>query len=212
MKTRQLLFTLFFTIVCPIGALAQSSVPVSGMVAPDSTTPALEVRNMALDFRFAGYGVYIPSKYPRETSIPLENGERIALEKMSEMKLEGTRVRWKKYIPPAERVQYDHIDEQGYYHWSDVEVDVVIRDWKGSIIRSRIKRPANSDVYLVGETDRGDYELQLDQENNKTVIIAFTPAFIMQCTQDPTHVFPNQEYKYCPRCGGLLKRIERPRP
>ena len=83
-------------------------------------------------------------------------------------------------------------------------------DWEGNVISSRIKRPEYADVFLIGETSRGEFKLQVDQENNKKVFVKFEPNFIMQCSKDQTHIFPNRSFKYCPLCGNKLKKIKKP--
>ncbi len=186
---------------------------VNAKVEPDSGKGSIQVFDLKLDFEFAGYGVYIPAEYPTLTVIPLETGERVRLDKIAKATFKGTRVFWKKWIEPSERKKYDNVDSDGYYHWSDIEVAVTILDWNGQKTKSRIKRPEFSDVYLVGRTPRGDFKLQLDQENGKTVVVVFEPNFIMMCPNDKTHVFPNADYIYCPKCGAKLEKvIPKPEP
>jgi hypothetical protein len=198
-------------IACLMGTSYSQNEKLSSFTAsvyPDKNADAIEVNHLKLNFTFAGYGVYLPSEYPTLTSIPLEDGEDVNFASIRKLTVTGKRVNWKKYIEPDQRRKYEDIDADGYYHWSDVEVEVTITDWNDKVITSRIKRPDVADVYLVGQTDRGDFRLQLDQENNKTVVVSFKPNFVMQCENDPTHLFPNLNWKYCPICGGKLKKIQ----
>ncbi|GEM_PF-597576 len=178
-------------------------------VYPDSSKPPIQVKNLQLEFVFAGYGVYLPSDYPTLTAFPLESGERIAMENIAEVVCKAVRVQWKKYQEPEKRHTDSRVDAQGYLHWSDVEVEVTLKDWNGQTVQSRLFRPEISDVYLTGTTDRGDFRLQLDQENGKSVRIEFEPLFIMQCTGDFNHLFPNMNWKYCPLCGASLKKVSK---
>jgi hypothetical protein len=205
-------FSAFVVLLFLSSLFAQSNnlTMVDAIVYADSTAQGIKVKNLKMDFKFAGYGVYIPANYPVVTEIPLENGEVINFENVAEARFKGERVNWKKYIEKDERHNYRNLDKEGYYHWSAIEVNTKIRDWDGNTTQSRIKRPDNSDIYLIGSTPRGDFELQIDQENDKTVIVEFEPNFIMQCTQNPSHVYPNVNWKYCPKCGGDLKRIKKP--
>ena len=74
----------------------------------------------------------------------------------------------------------------------------------------RLQRPEVSDIFLSGATEHGDYRLQLDQENNRTVRVQFEALFIMQCRGNLKHLFPNLNWKFCPLCGSSLKRINKP--
>jgi len=182
---------------------------ISARVAADSGHQYISVNNLMLDFVFAGYGLYTPSEYPILTLLPLENGEKIYLNKLKELTFSSERVFWKEYVTEEKRNKFSTIDANGYRHWSDIEVNVRAVDWEKNIIKSRLKRPEYSDVYLRGVTQRGELELQIDQENNKKVHIVFRPQFVMQCQNDKTHLFPNSDFKYCPKCGGKLIRITR---
>jgi hypothetical protein len=205
---QQILLILFFS---SLTTVAQNGSPhiFEAKIYPDSSKPAVQVKNLQLEFVFAGYGVYLPSDYPTVTHFPLESGERISMENIAEMYCQPVRVQWKKYVEPGQRNQNTMVDAQGYHHWSDVEVEITLKDWNGNLVRSRLFRPEISDVYLTGTTDRGDFRLQLDQENGKTVRIEFEPLFIMQCTGDINHLFPNMKWKYCPLCGASLKRVSK---
>jgi hypothetical protein len=201
--------TIFF--ISSLTAIAQTdSIPIfEAKVYPDSSKPAILVKNLQLEFVFAGYGVYLPSDYPIVTHFPLETGERVAMENIAEAQCHAARIEWKKYIEPGQRAQNAPVDAQGYRHWSDVEVEIAIRDWSGNLVQSRLFRPEISDVYLIGNTERGDFRLQLDQENSKTVRIEFEPLFIMQCSGNLNHLFPNVKWKYCPLCGASLKKVSK---
>lgn len=194
-----------------LAAIAQpdSAHRFEARVYPDSSKPAIQVKNLQLEFVFAGYGVYLPSDYPTLTAFPLESGERIAMENIAELVCRPVRVQWKKYQEPDQRRTDARVDAQGYRHWSDVEVEVMLKDWNGNSVQSRLFRPEISDVYLTGMTDRGDFRLQLDQENGKMVRLEFEPLFIMQCTGDLNHLFPNMNWKYCPLCGASLKKVSK---
>ncbi len=182
---------------------------ISARVAADSGDQYIYVKNLMLDFVFAGYGLYAPSEYPIITEIPLENGERIRFDKIKEMSLSGQRVFWKEFVPLDKRDKFTTVDANGYRHWSDIEVNVRLVDWEGNVVASRLKRPEYADVYLRGETNRGELELQIDQENDKKVHVVFRPHFVMQCTGNKSHLFPNSDFKYCPYCGHPLTRITR---
>lgn len=198
------LFSLSFSL------LSQTSpIKISARIAADSGRQYITVQNLMIDFVFAGYGLYTPSEYPILTEMPLENGERILFNKIKEMTLSGERVFWKEFVPIEERSKFATIDANGYRHWSDIEVNVRATDWEGNVVKSRLKRPEYSDVFLRGETKRGELELQIDQENNKKVHIIFRPQFVMQCTGDKSHLFPNSDFKFCPYCGSPLIRITR---
>ena len=209
---RMTTFLLISLITSGSWLFAQSEEPVSvtAIVEPDSGKDQIRVEDLKIEFKFAGYGYYLPSDYPVMREIPLENGEIVSLDKIAEATFRARRVQWKKFIPENERANYDDVDKDGYRHWSAVEVDTWIRDWDGNVIKSRIKRPEYSDVFLIGRTSRGAYSLQIDQENNKTVHVIFEPNFVMQCPKDKSHVFPNSSYVYCPYCGKKLKRIMKP--
>ncbi|HNW59467.1 MAG TPA: hypothetical protein PKI62_07320 [bacterium] len=194
-----------------LAAIAQPDSPhlFEARVYPDSSKPAIQVKNLQLEFVFAGYGVYLPSDYPTMAAFPLESGERIAMENIAEVLCRPVRVQWKKFLEPEQRRADPQIDAEGYRHWSDVEVEVSLKDWNGGTVQSRLFRPEVSDVYITGTTDRGDFRLQLDQENGKLVRIEFEPLFIMQCTGDINHLFPNMKWKYCPLCGASLKKVSK---
>ncbi|HNY92017.1 MAG TPA: hypothetical protein PKM23_10880 [bacterium] len=202
---RIVMILLFFSLTAT--AQVNSSSIIEAKVYPDSSKPAVTVKNLQLEFVFAGYGVYLPSDYPTVTHFPLESGERVLMENVAEITCFPMRVEWKKYLEPDQRSRSVPVDAQGYRHWSDVEVEVLIKDWNGNQVKSRLFRPEISDVYLIGRTDRGDFRLQLDQENGKTVRIEFEPLFIMQCSGDINHLFPNMKWKYCPLCGASLKKV-----
>jgi len=207
MKVGFLAMLLFY-----LGGVAQTSQPVTinAKIYPDSSGLFIYVKNVHIDFKFAGYGVYVPSDYPSMTSVPLENGERINFENIAEMTLRPNRVYWKKFIEPSQRHQFDDVGTDGYRYWSEVEAETVIKVWDGLRIQSRIQRPDYSDIYLSGVTDRGDFRLQVDQENGKTIRIEFEPVFIMQCSGDINHLYPNMQWKFCPICGSPLRRINKP--
>jgi hypothetical protein len=184
--------------------------PISAFVEPDSGKEQIKVQDIQLDFKFTGYGYYLPSRYPIYDEIPLENGEMVKLSKIAEATFTPIRVQWKKYIPANERNKYDGVDNTGYRHWRAVEVDCCLKDWNGTTTRSRIKRPDYSDIFLVGQTNRGEFNLQIDQENGKVIHLVFEPQFIMLCSKDKSHLFPNSIYKYCPFCGNKLEKIQKP--
>ena len=203
------IFILFILIVLSSMTTAQENklVKVSAIVAPDSGKKSMEVHDLKLDIVFAGYGIYFPSDFKTLTALPLENGETIEFSKIAEATFKGERVKWKKYILPEERDKYENIDSEGYYHWSDIEVRTIIYDWQDEVINTRLKRPDLSDIFLIGQTARGDFKLQLDVENQKTVHIIFNPQYYMQCTHDSSHIYPNATWKFCPECGHKLKKI-----
>jgi hypothetical protein len=190
--------------------IKQTSPPrsLSAKVAPDSGESWVAVNDLKLEFTFAGYGYYDPKDYGTLTELPLETGERVEFENIAEMTVTGIRTHWRKYVQPAERDQYDNVDEEvdenGYRTWSDVEADLVIVDWNGKVIRSRIERPELADIYLIGRTARGTFKLQLDQENGKKVHVKFLPVFVMQCSKNSSHTFHNTTWKFCPHCGAEL--------
>ena len=186
-----------------------TSLNVGARVASDSGQQYINVHNLMIDFVFAGYGLYTPSDYPILTVAPLENGERIHLNKLKEICFSSERVFWKEFVTVDKRDKFTTVDANGYRHWSDIEVNVRAVDWEGNVIRSRLKRPEYSDIYLRGETARGELELQVDQENNKKIHILFRPQFVKQCQGDKSHLFPNSDFKFCPYCGNPLLRITR---
>ena len=87
---------------------------------------------------------------------------------------------------------------------------MTVTGWDGRVTHSRLQRPEVSDIFLSGATEHGDYRLQLDQENNRTVRVQFEALFIMQCRGNLKHLFPNLNWKFCPLCGSSLKRINKP--
>ncbi len=200
------------SVYSPLLAQSEPADNYNAKVYPDSIGACVYVKQVHLDFKFSGYGVYVPSDYPSLTCIPLENGERINFTNIAQMTLRSKRIHWKKYIEPAQRHQFDDMRADGYRYWSEMEAEAVIKTWDGVEIKSRIQRPDHSDVFISGITDRGDFKLQIDQENNKTVRLEFLPGFIMQCTADLQHLFPNVQWKFCPLCGAALKRINKPEP
>ena len=203
-----LLIVLFsLAMLADLAAAPQSG--IKARVSADSGTYYIEVNNLMLDFVFSGYGLYAPGDYPMLTEFPLQNGERVLFDRIKETTLLPERVFWKEYIEPDRRNKYSNIDELGYRHWSDIEVNVRLVDWEGHTILSRLKRPEYSDIFLRGETSRGVLELQLDQENGKKTHIIFLPQYILQCTGDKSHIFPNSTYTYCPICGKSLIKLTR---
>ncbi len=194
----------------PIAAQTSSPGPFHAKIYPDSSDFFIHVMRAQLDFRFAGIGVYAAEDYPCLSSIPLENGERIAFENITRMTLRPVRVFWKKYLEPSQRRAMDEIDQNGYRLWSSVEVDAAVTTWDGTVIRSRIHHADQADIFITGTTDLGDYQLQLDQENGKSVRVEFEPIFIMQCTSDLTHLYPNRSWSFCPICGAALRRVSKP--
>lgn len=203
------LFLISFLLLTAQPVLSQNDMDngVTAFVESDSGKNRIKVDNLQLDFKYGGYGVYVVSDYPVLTQIPLENGEIVGFNSIIAASFRGKHVEWKKYVEPEERVKFENIDEMGFYHWDDLEVDCIIKDKHDKIIHSRIKRPLLADVFLTGTTNRGDFQLQLDLENGKTVHVLFVPDFVMQCMKNSTHVFPNENWLYCPYCGGKLKRI-----
>ena len=117
----------------------------------------------------------------------------------------GKRVQWKQYVEPDRRDEYDNIDGDGYRHWTAVEVQTTVTDHQKNTIISRIDRPDYANVYLKGTTPRGEFKLQLNQENGKTVRLVLKPTSLLVCTKDSTHVYSNMDWKFCPVCGGSLK-------
>lgn len=210
MKTTSIPILLLVITIWYSQAIADGS-SITAMISPDSGENQIKVKELQLDFKFAGYGYYMPAQYPIADEIPLENGEIVQLANIAEATFSASRVNWKKFIPETERKNYAKVANDGYRHWSAVEVEVWLRDWDGNITESRIKRPDYADVFLIGKTQRGDYSLQIDQENNKTVHVVFEPTFILQCTKDKSHLFPNSSYQFCPYCGSKLKKINKPK-
>lgn len=194
----------------PIAAQTSPPGPFHAKIYPDSSEFFIHVMGVQLDFRFVGIGVYAAEDYPSLSSIPLENGQRIAFENITRMTLRPVRVFWKKYLEPSKRRATDEIDRDGYCISSSVEVDAAVTTWDGTVIRSRIHHADPADIFITGTTDLGDYQLQLDQENGKSVRVEFEPVFIMQCTSDLTHLFPNRPWSFCPICGAALRRISKP--
>ncbi|HPG37788.1 MAG TPA: hypothetical protein PLP19_07725 [bacterium] len=180
---------------------------VTAFVESDSGKDRIKIENLHLEFKYGGYGVYVISDYPVLTRIPLENGENVDLNSIISASFKGKRVEWKKYIERENRNKYENVDDLGFYHWDELEVECVIKDKQEKIIRSRIKHPVLADIFLTGTTNRGDFRLQLDLENGKIVHVIFVPDFVMQCMKNSTHVFPNAEWIFCPYCGGKLKKI-----
>ena len=188
-------------------AASQQEIKYSAFVYPDSTGQSVLVQDIKLDFRFGGIGIYMPDKYPTIKYVPLETGEQIQFPYLLEVLFKGKRVEWKQFVEPDRRDEYDNIDEKGYRHWSEVEVQTTVIDLQRRKIQSRLNRPDYANVYLIGKTEHGDFKLRLDQENGKTVRVVFKHSMIMQCKRDSTHKFPNSDWKYCPICGGQLVAV-----
>jgi len=180
---------------------------IRARVSADSGKYYLEVNNLILDIVFNGYGLYSPGDYPILTEFPLQIGEKVRFDRIKEMTLSPERVFWKEYIEPSRRSEYTNIDDNGYRHWSDIEVNVRLVDWEGNLLLSRLKKPNYSNIFLRGETNRGELELQIDLENGTKTHIIFRPDFVMQCTGNKTHLYPNSNFKYCPQCGHSLVKI-----
>lgn len=208
---KRILSIMFFltSLLLPEAALPQDQIfPYTAQIYADGSTPSVRVYNLKLDFRFAGYGVYKPADYPTITFIPLETGESVQFANIVEASFTGKRVQWKKFIAREDRKEYKNLDLDGYYHWSEVELETSILDAKGERIKVRMKKPEAADVYLTGQTDRGSFELKLNEENNKTVKMIFHPSVILQCSKNPSHVYSNPDWKFCPICGAPLKVVE----
>lgn len=189
-------------------AAAQSTEAISPFavkIRPDTSQAFIDVANLTLRMEYKGYGLYYPADYPTLTMLPLDNGEIIQFENIKEITLHGERVFWRRYVAPEERNNYLDVDAEGYRRYSDVEVMLQITDWDGKVTKGMLKRPEASDVYFEGKTERGIFRLQIDQENNKIVDVRFMRTVILRCTGDPTHVFENVDYKFCPICGKPLK-------
>lgn len=183
--------------------------PFTAKIRPDTSQAYIAVSNLTLRMEYKGYGLYLPTDYPILTMIPLDNGEMVHFQTIQEITLHGERVQWKKFVAPDERGNYSDVDADGYRRYSDVEVIVDLKDWNGKITQAMLKRPENSDVYFEGKTERGNYRLQIDQENNKTVNVQFLKSFSVQCTGDPTHVFENAGFSFCPICGKPLNKVDK---
>ena len=200
--------TLFLIFLTAIPGITQYEFelkqPNSAWVFPDLDAEKIFVDSLRIEFRFSGYGVYIESDYPVLDKVPLENGETIDLSSIQWIEFSGKRVSWKQYIAPAERSQYDDVDMDGYRTWSQIEVDCSIKDRYGQLVKSRLKRPEMSDVFLTGLTQRGHFNLQLDQENGKTVRLIMDKGIFVQCSANPAHRFRNLGWKFCPLCGSPL--------
>lgn len=178
----------------------------TAMIQPDSGDAEIKVAEFKLRMEYKGYGLYSPQDYPTTTAIPLVNGILFKFENIKSITLHGERVFWKRFVQPEERANYVDVKEDGYREYSDVEVMLTITDWSGKETTAMLKRPENSDVFFEGITENGAYRLQIDLENKKTVAVTFLSSFIMRCTGDPTHVFENAEYKFCPLCGKPMQR------
>ncbi|MBN1560301.1 hypothetical protein JW998_08625 [candidate division KSB1 bacterium] len=202
-------FVLLFSVAATTYLAAAPQAGVRALVAADSGKYYIDVNNLILDFVFSGYGLYSPGDYPILTEFPLQNGERVRFDRIKEITLASERIFWKEFVDAERRHEYSNVDEFGYRHWSDLELYVQLLDWEGNFVRSRLRRPPYSDIYLRGETARGVLELQLDQENSKKIHIIFRPGHVMQCTGNKSHLFPNSSYKYCPLCGSSLIKLTR---
>lgn len=202
------LCSLAIIILLPDVSSAQNlDIPSIAQVYAGDSSPSVRVNNLKLDFRFGGYGVYKPSDYPTITHIPLETGENVQFANIVEVSFTGKRIQWKKFVASDERSEYKNLDLDGYYHWSEIELETSILDTKGERIKVRMKKPEAADVFLIGQTDRGKFELKLNEENSKTVKLIFHPSVILQCTKNPQHVYSNPEWKFCPIDGAPLKKV-----
>jgi hypothetical protein len=212
MKNMRFFVMLLWALAWCSFSAAQTLKPMNSnaKVYPDSSGVFVYVKNVTLNFIFTGYGVYVPEDYPSVTSVPLENGERINFDNIIQMVLRPKRVYWKKIMEPSQQHQLGEIGPDGYRYWSQVETEIFLKTCDGATINSRIQRPDYSDLFICGLTDRGDFKLQIDQENGKTVRIEFEPVFIMQCNKDLGHLYPNKHWKFCPLCGAPLRRINKP--
>ena len=115
----------------------QQEMKYSAFVYPDSTGQSVLVQDIKLDFRFGGIGIYMPDKYPTIKYVPLETGEQIQFPYLLEVLFKGKRVEWKQFVEPDRRDEYDNIDEKGYRHWSEVEVQTTVIDLQRRKIQSR---------------------------------------------------------------------------
>ncbi|MBN1466953.1 hypothetical protein JXA02_14460 [candidate division KSB1 bacterium] len=208
-EQRRSMLVVLFSLAAAAHLTAAPQADVRALVAADSGKYYIDVKNLILDFVFSGYGLYSPGDFPILTEFPLQNGERVRFDRIKEITLSPERLFWKEYVGPEKRQQYANVDEQGYRHWSDIEINVRLIDWEGNLIRSRLRRPEYSDIFLRGETSRGVFELELDQENGNKVHIVFRPNYVMQCTGNKSHLFPNSTYKFCPLCGHSLIKLTR---
>ncbi len=200
-----LLMTVLFSVVL-IYAMDEGRKVASVMVMPDIGEKSTNVDSFMIDFRFNGEGTYLKSDYPQVDFLPLETGENIRFDTIQWVTFKGVRVTWKKYIVAQDRKNYNDIESDGYRYWSEIEVDCVVMDNLGNLIHSRLKRPEMSDVFLVGQTVRGNFLLQIDQENGKTTRVDFNKP-VLQCSSHSEHVFHNSEWKFCPFCGSTLNLV-----
>jgi len=204
----RLLLIGYFTILGAI-IFAQDTTAylIQAKVSADTGLPTVDVAHLRLDFRFAGYGIYQVNDYPLLKHIPLETGEYISFENISNAVFESKKVHWKAFVEPVERIEFENIDSLGFRHWQSIEIYARIKDWKGDTIKARIQRPEESNVFLTGRTKRGDYILKLNTPGYQRIKVDFAPHVTMQCPKEMTHTFPNSSFQYCPYCGIALKRI-----
>lgn len=199
------LIFIFFLCACATAADSTAVDPAfTASVRTDSTAEPILVQNVLLQLEFRGVGVYFKDDYPTLPAFPMENGEIIRFENVRQAFCRGERVFWRKFVQPELRSNYTDVDAEGYRRYSDVEVRLKLIDYNGKITEGLLKRPDFSDVFLIGKTERGEFRLQLDQENGKTVEINFRKASVRRCKKSPDHIFWQPDYRYCPYCGEEL--------
>jgi len=208
MTTLNKVFVMLFSVTLFLLAQEKQVPAFRAQISVNSSQEYILAQQILMDFDFSGFGIYAPADYPLTTKVPLQNGEIIPFDKIKEMTLWSERVIQKKYVSPENRAQYN-VDNQGYRYKSEFVINVTLVDWEGDTLVSRIKQPEYSDVYIRGQTKRGDVEIILDHESDDVVHVVFLPNYVLQCSGDKSHIFPNADYKYCPKCGKLLIKITR---
>jgi hypothetical protein len=106
---------------------------------------------------------YNPSDYPTLELIPLSSGQRARFGLLSKFVLEKIEKKERKFVPENERSKYIEgaIDKDGINTFSLYFIQVTLTTLKGEVFFDTLKTPDQSRVLLKGDTEIGDYELNL---------------------------------------------------
>jgi len=137
------------------------------IVSTNSQDP-VQVQGIKIDFNYVPtpgqlISFYNPSEYPTLEVIPLASGRKAKFGLLRKVIFEKIEKTEKVFVPENNRKNFAKgvLDNDGYNQVTRSYIQATITTIKGDKIVDIVKMPEHSGMWLKGETDVGDYDLNV---------------------------------------------------
>jgi hypothetical protein len=146
-------------------------------IVSTNTQEPVQVQDIKIDFKYVAspgqlISFYNPSEYPTLEVIPLASGRKAKFSLLKKVIFEKIEKMEKIFVPESNRNNFEKgvLDSDGYNQVTRKYIQATITTLKGDKIVDIVKTPDHSGMWLKGETDIGDYDLNVYDVKGPIVI------------------------------------------